>query len=189
MSKIPWLLAALAALGLLAACQSARHHASPAPAPADDDAADDDSSPDDDATAADDDSAPPYVQKYQFALAIEVQFQATLKLAQNPNGNLTAAFIPQQGFDVLLAGTTLLGSGQLWSIPEANGRMVMLRLNGPAAPNGPCGNNPISYAVSLTAKASNAYMVGGLTAYCGANTFTGSPARVMRLAGWQTKVE
>jgi hypothetical protein len=143
------------------------------PAAADDDAADDD--------AADDDAGPVYTENYRFDLSFEVQFKATLRLAQHADGTLDGAFTPEQGFDVVEAGVTLLG--------EALGRMIALKLHGPALPGSPCGDQPISYSLTLTAKENNGYMVGGVTAYCGENVFSGRPARLMRISGVQEREE
>jgi hypothetical protein len=65
--------------------------------------------------------------------------------------------------------------------------MIMLKFQGPALNRGPCGSRPVSYAMALTAKENNGYLVGSVTAYCGADTYTGHPARVMRLSGLQER--
>jgi hypothetical protein len=159
----------------------------------DDEADDDQTAADDDASPGDDDdnddSAPGYVHKFKFDLSFEVDFKAELKLKQDDAGHLEGAFTPQQSFDVVAAGTTLMGEGKLLAFPEAYGRMVTLKLSGPSVPTGPCGDAPISYSLTLTAKENNGYMVGGLVAYCGENTFTGRAARVMRLSGIQELIE
>jgi hypothetical protein len=187
MKKLGWLACVALLLAVFAAgCHN--HRSAGGGAAIDDDGSPSDDDDDNDA-GPDDDASPEYVTKYEFNLALEVQFAATLKMALYPDGHLNVALIPQQGFDVLSAGAALLGSGETRLFPEANARMIALLLNGPSVPGGKCGDQPISYAVSLTATLANPYMVGALTAYCGANTYTGEPARVMRLAGWQQQIE
>lgn len=158
--------------------------------PADDDAVtDDDQVADDDLAdddATDDDAAPEQVQKFRLDLDFEVDFDAVLHLRQYPDDTLSGRLIPAAGFDVIAADIALEGEGRLLRFPEAFGRMVTLKLSGPAVPGSPCGEQPISYSLTLTAKEDNGYMVGGLTAYCGENTYFGRPARVMRLSGLQT---
>ena len=182
MKKFALLWLVLAMLFAVAACDKNDDDDNDA-ASADDDAAldDDDTAADDD----DDDSSPGPVELYQFTLSFEVEFQAVLKMKQYADGTLDGVLIPGQGFDVVTAGTTLQGSGKLWQFPEANGRMIMLKLQGPSVPGGKCGDEPISYSLTLTAKENNGYLVGGLAAYCGADNYTGRVARLLRLSGVQ----
>jgi hypothetical protein len=150
----------------------------------DDDAVDDDDNDDDDASPP-----PPLVGQYEFALKLEVDFDATLRTKVFADETLEAVLTPASSFDVLTAGTALRGTGKVLHFPESGWNIVTLKLDGAAVPGGKCGNQAMSYSVSLTVKDGNAYHVGGLTAYCGANTFTGRSARVMRLSGFPKAVE
>ncbi|MDP8224884.1 MAG: hypothetical protein P9L99_16110 [Candidatus Lernaella stagnicola] len=140
---------------------------------------DDDDDNDDD----NDSSPPPLIGQYEFDLTFEVDFQATLRTKVFGDGTLEGVLVPQKAFDVIGAGTSLLGTGNILSLPEARAHMLALKLQGPAVTGGKCGTQPMSYSVALTARDGNFYYVGGLTAYCGEDTFTGKPARVMRLSG------
>ncbi|HPM75540.1 MAG TPA: hypothetical protein PK961_00515 [bacterium] len=161
-------------------------------------AADDDTSADDDDDDTmpaddddDDDDAPPPLETGRFLLHMdfETDFRAHLRLVQYSDDTFTGQFLPKQSFDVITADVPLEGAGKMIRFPEALGRMIVLKFQGPAVSGGKCGDLPVSYSLALTAKEDNGYLVGGLTAYCGANTFYGRPARVMRLSGLQTPEE
>jgi len=151
----------------------------------DDDDDDDDVIDDDD----DDDTAPPQVGKFRFDFSFEVDFEATLQMRQYLDDSVQGRFTATDGFDVIAAGTVLEGEGRLIHFPEAFGRMVVIKFQGPAVPGGKCGEQSMSYSLTLTAKEDNGYMVGGLTAYCGADTYFGKPARVLRISGVQNHEE
>ncbi len=178
---------ALAATG----CQkdnNADDDASPA---GDDDAADDDGATADDDAAdddADDDATPPEAQEFRFDLSWETQFTASLVLRQYADNTLEGRFVPAQGFDVIKANTPLDGTGTLLMFPETFGRMITLKMQGPALNREPCNDQPISYSLTLTAKENNGYMIGSVAAYCGADNYSGRVARVMRISGLQELV-
>ena len=48
---------------------------------------------------------------------------------------------------------------------------------------GPCREEPVSLALSLSEKDESGYLAGSLTAYCGEGVYAGAPARVMRISG------
>jgi len=148
---------------------------------------DDDSAGGDDDNNDDEEST--YVEKYRFDLALEVDFNAELRMKQHSDGQMEGAFTPETGFDVVGAGVTLYGTGRLTQLPEAYSRMAVLKLQGPVVAGGKCGDLSVSYSLVLTARQDNGYVVGSLTAYCGVDTYTGHPARVMRLSGLQERLE
>ncbi|HPQ70131.1 MAG TPA: hypothetical protein PKW95_13470 [bacterium] len=156
--------------------------------PADDDDDDDTTPADDD---DDDDDTPPPLETGRFLLHMdfETDFRAHLRLVQYSDDTFTGQFLPKQSFDVITADVPLEGAGKMIRFPEALGRMIVLKFQGPAVSGGRCGDLPMSYSMALTAKEDNGYLVGGLTAYCGAETYYGRPARVMRLSGLQTLEE
>lgn len=152
-------------------------------------AGDDDTSPNGGADDDNDTETPTYVEKYEFDLSFEVDFKAVLRMKQYSDGSLEGALTPEAAFDVVAAGVTLSGAGRLVQFPEAYTRMIILKLQGPIVTGGKCGDATLSYSLALTGRQDNGYVVGALTAYCGAETYSGRPARVMRLTGLQERIE
>ena len=187
MKKIPlWLLIVLIFCLACGACSKDEKNKSDEPSVDDDQTADDDQVDDDvvdDDTADDDVSPPPQVIKYKGDFDFEVQFKASFTMEKALDHTLTGTLTPSAGFDVISAEVPLEGTGKLYEFPEALGRLIALKMQGPAVPGGKCGDQPVSYSLTLTYKEDNGYVVGGLTAYCGENTYIGRAARLMRLSG------
>ena len=181
MKKISWLvllLIALACFGL--ACDNGDDDDDNNDVAADDD--NDDNDDDNDNDNDDDDTPPTLINTYTYELKLETDFTAALEVKQYDDGSLEGVFTPNDGFNVLAAGVTLTGTGKTWAFPEAGGRMISLKMTGEPF-DGRCGANRVSYALALTAKGDNNYVVGGITARCGADNFNGTAVRVMRLTG------
>ena len=87
------------------------------------------------------------------------------------------------GFGLMPEGQALTADGFVERIPETGDTLYTARLAGPANAEGPCGSEPVSLALSLHRPGNNATVLGGISAYCGDNTWYGVPARVLRLAG------
>jgi hypothetical protein len=86
-------------------------------------------------------------------------------------------------FDVFDAHTTLRGSVTVESFPEAQLSLYVATFSAPARAGGPCGDQPMTLALSLERRQSNARVGGGLTVYCGASKASGVPARILRMSG------
>jgi hypothetical protein len=87
------------------------------------------------------------------------------------------------GFGLMPEGTPLTADGFSEPIPETGDTLYTAKIAAPATPGGPCGDQPVSLALSLHRQGQNATVLGGISAYCGADTWYGVPARVLRIAG------
>jgi hypothetical protein len=95
---------------------------------------------------------------------------------------ITVELTPSAGFGLLAAGTKLSVEGRLEPFPEASSVLYVAKVSG-APQNGACGKQPISLALSLHRRLGASMVVGGLSAYCGANRWHGTPVRILRLSG------
>lgn len=77
------------------------------------------------------------------------------------------------GFGVV--GGDLVGVGRIDTYPELGAMLYTATFEGPAVADGPCGDAPVSLALALHRKDGDPIIAGGLTAYCGADTFFGVP--------------
>ena len=147
----------------------------------DDDNGDDDD--DDDDTSDDDDDDTVGTEHFTLDLDLELRGQAHIDMAVTGN-NVQATFKAKTGFDIIAQDTELTGAGSLYWF-DGQLRMVALKFVGPAVPGSPCANDQISYSVTLSSKMENTYVSGGFVAYCGDGVYTGQPAQVYRLSGFQ----
>jgi hypothetical protein len=69
------------------------------------------------------------------------------------------------------------------NFPEAQTSMYAATFSAPARASNPCADQPLSLALSLVRRGSNARVGGGVTIYCGEGETSGIPARVFRLTG------
>jgi hypothetical protein len=130
------------------------------------------------------DGTPSGVTTLEGTLAIEVIDSATVRIEPRAESDSTKVTVTSQaGYGVLPPGEPLLGEGYAETISETEGTFYSARFSSEPIVPGPCGNQPISLALSLHRQGQNAAVFGGLTAYCGADTWYGLPARVLRLAG------
>jgi len=117
-----------------------------------------------------------------FDVNLELRYQATVDVSRDGQ-NLEVALVPQASFDVLEIGRRYDGRGFLEEFPEAHTRLYTAGFDAPAMPSGPCGQKPVSLALSLSRRDQETSLSGSLTAFCGAGVFTGTPTRIFRLAG------
>jgi len=118
------------------------------------------------------------------SLALELRDSATVEIVVPGDGSVTTVKLTlDQGFGVAPAGQPLSGSGAVEAFAEAGSTLYTAKLSAPAQADGPCGDEPISLALSLHRQAENAILFGGISAYCGANRWHGNPRRVLRLSG------
>ena len=115
-------------------------------------------------------------------LSFEIRYQATVEIDRD-GSNLDVALTPRTGFDLLESGKRYEGIGVLEDFPEAHTRLYTAGFDAPAIRGGPCGSRPITLALSLSRRDDRPDLSGSLAAYCGAKTYTGTPARIFRLAG------
>ena len=97
--------------------------------------------------------------------------------------DLEASLTFKDGYHLAPSGTKITGKGHREAFPESDTALYTARFDAPADPAGPCGASPVSLSLALRRRGKNARVSGGLTAYCGKDTWAGVPARVLRLTG------
>ena len=96
----------------------------------------------------------------------------------------TATLVASAGFGVVPAGESLTGPARIDEYPEAGATLYTARLDAPAQAGGPCGDEPVSLALSLHSDRDHRFIAGGLTAYCGSDRWHGVPAlEPLRISG------
>ena len=96
---------------------------------------------------------------------------------------LTAKVTLSDARKVAVADVALEGMGQVHDFPEADAVLYTARLASPPVADGRCGAEPISLALTLFRRGGNDRVAGAIAVYCGANTYSGIPARMLRLSG------
>ena len=76
----------------------------------------------------------------------------------------------------LVPTDVLVGVGRIDAYPELGATLYTATFDGPAQAQGPCADAPISLGLSLHHDDDASIIAGGLTGYCGAGTFFGTPA-------------
>jgi len=97
--------------------------------------------------------------------------------------NLTVQLTPSDAREVVVAGVALEGAGTVHEFTEADAVLYTARFASPAVPGGRCGPEPTSLSLTLFRRGGNQHAAGGIAVYCGADTFSGIPARMLRLSG------
>ena len=87
------------------------------------------------------------------------------------------------GFDLFDHASPLRLPVHVEAFPEAGLTLYVGKLSLPAVSGGRCADQPVSLALALSRKQGNDRVQGSLTAYCGADTYAGVPARVLRIVG------
>lgn len=112
---------------------------------------------------------------------LEAEIRLTVDVTITKAGDVTLV-LGEGDFGVLDANTRLSAKGAIEALPEADVTMYTAVFSAPKRSKGPCGEQPMTLALSLLRRGGNARVGGGLTAYCGASA-TGVPARLLRLSG------
>ena len=116
-------------------------------------------------------------------LDLEIRDQAVVNISELAN-SVEVTVKLTKGHGVVADGAALTGAGRIARYPEADAVLYTARFDAPAVPEGRCGSEPVSLALSLHADADNSLVAGSLTAYCGADRWYGLPAREpLRLRG------
>ncbi|MSP24365.1 MAG: hypothetical protein EXR75_04220 [Myxococcales bacterium] len=117
-------------------------------------------------------------------LTLELRDSAEVVLTVAPDGDaVRVAVTPTASYGLLEVRKPLVADGRVASFPEVGASLYTAKFALPAVSDGPCGAEAISLAMSLHRDGENRMVLGGLTAYCGANRFHGTPVRILRLAG------
>ena len=124
----------------------------------------------------------PRGEAYTMCFDLDIEDHGTL-LLEITDDELEATLTVEEGNDLVAGGVPMEGTGKHYTFPEVRNLLYTAHFQGAPVPGGPCGDDPVSLAMSLSAKDFNPHLVGGLTAYCGEETYRGKPARIMRIAG------
>ncbi len=111
---------------------------------------------------------------------LDLEIRDSAKLTIEPSGGVSLEV--SAGYGLLEANTKLVAPGRIERLAESSATLYTARFSVPAQ-NGLCKAEPISLALSLHRQGDNARVLGGLSAYCGADTWFGAPVRVLRLSG------
>lgn len=109
-------------------------------------------------------------------LDVDIRESASVRIERHGD-ELDVSIELSQGFGVAPPGERLRGKGRLERFPEAEVSLYTARFSVRAQPDGPCGAEPISLALSLHRRDTGPRLSGSLTAYCGESVWHGLPAR------------
>jgi len=115
-------------------------------------------------------------------LDLDIRWSADVEIRVT-GPDLTAKVTLSDAREVAVAGVALEGTGNVHAFPEADAVLYTARLASPPVAAGRCGSEPVSLALTLLRRGTNGHVAGGIAVYCGANTYAGNPARMLRLAG------
>lgn len=115
-------------------------------------------------------------------LEMEIRDEATIRVEGKGDAAKVSLSL-SNGYGLAPANEPLVGAGRIESFPEAEASLITARFNARGDATGPCGDAPVSLALSLHRDADNAYVAGGLTAYCGNEVWFGKPVRIVRMSG------
>jgi hypothetical protein len=97
--------------------------------------------------------------------------------------DLTATMTLSDTREVAPAGVALEGTGNVHLFPEADAVLYTARFALPPLADGRCAAQPVSLSFTLFRRGENPHVAGGIAAYCGADTYSGIPVRILRLSG------
>lgn len=115
-------------------------------------------------------------------LDLDIRWSADVVI-QVTGKDLTAKVTLNDEREVAVAGVAFDGAGKVHAFPETDAVLYTARLASPPLTGGRCGSDPASLALTLFRRGGNDHVSGGIAVYCGANTYSGIPARMLRLAG------
>ena len=126
-------------------------------------------------TAADDstgDETPEVVLSEQ--LTLELLTTADVEIVRTGE-TLTATLTLRRGYGVAPDEQALTGPARIDAYPEVGATLYTARLSSEPVAGGRCGAQPVSLALSLHTREGSDIIGGGVTAYCGADTWYGVP--------------
>lgn len=127
----------------------------------------------------------PQAKTYEGTLDVDIRGHAAVTITVPPSGapeiQLTVDSVNAAG--LVDASTALKASGRVDAFPENDSVLYTAKFSQPALSGGPCGDQPVSLALSLHRRGTVTRVGGSLTAYCGKEHFFGVPAKILRLSG------
>ena len=120
-----------------------------------------------------------------FDVVLELEAIEDVRIELTRTGDvLTANVEVSRGYGVVPTGVVLTGPARIDALPEAGATIYVARLSGPVIEDGACGDEPVSLALALHHDDDGTFVAGGLTAYCGADTWYGvPPIEPLRISG------
>lgn len=122
-------------------------------------------------------------QPLQGTLFIEVLDTADVQIDALAGDAMKLTITSHADFGLVPRDTPLEADGFVEKLPETGDTLYVAKIAAPADPGGPCQSEPISLALSLHRQGDNATVFGGISAYCGADRWYGTPVRVLRMTG------
>ncbi|MEO7328277.1 MAG: hypothetical protein ABI193_06850 [Minicystis sp.] len=127
----------------------------------------------------------PQPKSFQGTLDVDIRGHAVVTVTVLPNGvpsvELTVDSV--NALRLLEATTKLSASGRMEAFPENDSSLITAKFAQPAVSGGPCGDQPVSLALSLHRRGTVTRVGGSITVYCGKDHFFGVPLRILRLSG------
>jgi hypothetical protein len=127
-------------------------------------------------TACDSADEKPTDSSIHAKLDLELRDTLTVDLAISGD-DLDAEIELTNGHGIAPANRTLKGIGHVEHFPEAGIELYTARFSLKGDEDGPCGDDYVSLALALHQRGKEPRLSGSLTAYCGAYTYSGIPAR------------
>ena len=127
-------------------------------------------------SACDSADAKPTDSALHAKLDLELRDTLTVDLAISGD-DLDAEIELTNGHGIAPANRTLKGIGHVEHFPEAGIELYTARFSVKGEKDGPCGDDYVSLALALHQRGKEPRLSGSLTAYCGAYTYSGIPAR------------
>ena len=119
----------------------------------------------------------------EVSLDLESSRHAEVQIA-TVGDTVQATVTPSEGFGVVADGATLQGMARIDRFEEAGLTIYTARLPGEVVAGGRCGDQPVSLALALHVDDDSDFIAGGLTPYCGADTWFGVPViEPLRMTG------
>jgi hypothetical protein len=134
------------------------------------------------ATAAPTPTATPPGVEMAGRLDLDIRWSADVTI-RVVGRDLTAKLTLGDTRKVAIAGAALEGVGKVHDFPEADAVLYAARFASPSVADGRCGSAPVSLSLTLFRRGANDSVEGGIAAYCGTDTYSGTPARMLRLSG------
>ena len=122
------------------------------------------------------------VRAYRGSLAVDIRGSAQVGLDLGAGLDVTLALADVDTKGAFDAAAPLAAHGRRDRFPETGSELFSAVFPVAASPGGPCGDQPVTLALSLHQRPPNHRFGGSLTAYCGTKA-AGVPVRILRLSG------
>lgn len=115
-------------------------------------------------------------------LDLDIRWNAEVVLRASGD-DLVATLTLNDEREVVAANAPLEGVGKVQAYPEADAILYTARFDAAPLTAGRCGSQPVALSLTLFRRQRGDAVSGGIAAYCGGDTQSGNPARMLRLSG------